>query len=219
MDYSILDHFIAHIISAPDHLNPPPTLVTTQRADGGTKSDLRFGMNDGLWNMIQRTSSLHARSRTRAINHSTTITEAVGIWQDLDHWQPPDTLPVPEYQDLYDSYSSAIFTWLYLILHPDSMGDEKVQAMVERGLTDMSAVTVQDLFPFLLIPLFIHGLASVQEEHRDFVSSFLDHIEENGPYDHAEVYRTMVEQSWDNQDQGMRRSWEWIQWGVTDSVG
>ncbi|KAE8384324.1 hypothetical protein ETB97_010996 [Aspergillus alliaceus] len=214
MDYSILEVFTAEVIYPPASNNQPATNDTSESGEG----DHTFGMNDGLLDIIRRTSSLHYRSRTGGVNNSTTITEAVAIWQDLDNWQPPKSLPEEQYQDLYDSYTSALFTWLYLILHPDSMRDDKVQAMVERGVASMAGITILELSPFLLVPLFIHGLASVQEKHRDFISNLFDQIEDTICED-AEVYRTIVERSWDNQDRGMCRSWEWIQCGDKGAVG
>ncbi|KAE8379016.1 hypothetical protein BDV26DRAFT_260423 [Aspergillus bertholletiae] len=209
MDYTLLDLFTSLVISATaidSHNQPHPDSCAL--SNSGT---ILFGMNDGLRDMIKRIYSLHYRSRTGKVNNSTTITEAVGIWQDLATWQPPDALPGDQYPELYDSYTSALFTWLYLILHPESMCDEKVQSMVEKGVLAMSAITVLELLPFLLIPLFILGLASVQDEHRDFIGGLLDHIEEHTACDEVEVYRTIVERSWESQDQGLPRSWEWIQ--------
>ncbi|KAE8156800.1 hypothetical protein BDV40DRAFT_280210 [Aspergillus tamarii] len=176
-------------------------------------------MNDGLLDIIKRISSLHFRSRTGKVNNSTTITEAVGIWQDLTTWQPPEALPGEQYQELYDSYTAALFTWLYLILHPDSMCDGKVQSMVEQGVGAMSTITVLELSPFLLIPLFILGVASVQDDHKDCISGLFDHIEEQTAFEEVEVYRTMVERSWESQDQGIPRSWEWIKWQDAGSAG
>ncbi|KAE8328025.1 hypothetical protein BDV39DRAFT_214584 [Aspergillus sergii] len=167
MDYAILELFTSLVISTA----PIDNQSTTHDESGElSDSDIIFGLSDGLLDIIKRISSLHFRSRTKKVNNSTTITEAVGIWQDLATWQPPEALPGEQYQELYDSYTSALFTWLYLILHPDSMCDAKVQSMVEQGVVTMSAVTVLELSPFLLIPLFILGLASVQDEHKDFIS-------------------------------------------------
>ncbi|KNG84800.1 hypothetical protein ANOM_006715 [Aspergillus nomiae NRRL 13137] len=216
MDYPILELFTSLVISTTAIDNHPTTHGASCEL---SESDIIFGMNDGLLEIIKRISSLHHRSRTGKVNNSTTITEAVGIWQDLATWQPPESLPGEQYQELYDSYTSALFTWLYLILHPDSMCDEKVQSMVEQGVVAMSAVTVLELSPFLLIPLFILGLASVQDEHKDFISGLLDHIEEHTACEEVEVYRTMVERSWESQDQGMPRSWEWIQWQDAGPAG
>ncbi|QRD89431.1 hypothetical protein F9C07_2154960 [Aspergillus flavus] len=216
MDYAILELFTSLVISTTPIDNQP---TTHDESCDLSDSDIIFGLNDGLLDIIKRISSLHFRSRTRKVNNSTTITEAVGIWQDLTTWQPPEALPGEEYQQLYDSYTSALFTWLYLILHPDSMCDGKVQSMVEQGVVTMSAVTVLELSPFLLIPLFILGLASVQDEHKDFISGAFDQIEEHTAFEEVEVYRTMVERSWENQDQGIPRSWEWIQWQDAGSAG
>ncbi|KAE8140482.1 hypothetical protein BDV38DRAFT_239762 [Aspergillus pseudotamarii] len=216
MDYAILELFDALVIST---TTIDPQTTTHDESCELNEDGITFGMNDGLLDIIRRISSLHFRSRTGKVNNSTTITEAVGIWQDLATWQPPETLPGEQYQELYDSYTSALFTWLYLILHPDSMCDGKVQSMVEQGVVAMSAITVLELSPYLLIPLFILGVASVQDDHKDFISGLFDHIEEQTAFEEVEVYRTMVERSWESQDQGIPRSWEWIKWQDAGSAG
>ncbi|KAE8418088.1 hypothetical protein BDV36DRAFT_166476 [Aspergillus pseudocaelatus] len=216
MDYTILELFDSLVISTTAIDAQTTTHDESCELDEG---DITFGMNDGLLAIIKRISSLHFRSRTGKVNNSTTITEAVGIWQDLATWQPPEALPGEQYQELYDSYTSALFTWLYLILHPDSMCDEKVQSMVEQGVVAMSAITVLELSPFLLIPLFILGMASIQDDHKDFIGGLFDQIEEQTAFEEVEVYRTMVERSWESQDQGIPRSWEWIKWQDAGSAG
>ncbi|KAE8361453.1 hypothetical protein BDV27DRAFT_28321 [Aspergillus caelatus] len=216
MDYTILELFDSLVISTTAIDAQTTTHDESCELDEG---DITFGMNDGLLAIIKRISSLHFRSRTGKVNNSTTITEAVGIWQDLATWQPPEALPGEQYQELYDSYTSALFTWLYLILHPDSMCDEKVQSMVEQGVVAMSAITILELSPFLLIPLFILGMASIQDDHKDFIGGLFDQIEEQTAFEEVEVYRTMVERSWESQDQGIPRSWEWIKWQDAGSAG
>lgn len=236
MGYELLEYFTRSVIQGParDHDGRAESSSSTvhnastvdepsnQNNDQDKNQEFKFGIYDGLRNLIQRISSLHSREHDQPRTNPnpnpnpnpTTISEAIAIWQDLRNWEPPDSPPpLPDYSNLYGSYTSALFIWLHFIVHPDSMGDEKVQTMLQTGLNDVSAVETLELLPFLVIPVFIHGLACMREEDRGIIEREFDRIDGQWARDckdvKVDVYREIVRDSWRKQDSGIRRSWDW----------
>lgn len=208
MDYSLLTYFAQEVVQRPGQDEP----ANPNRFSRNT-SGFAFGISDGLIELIRQVSSLHTRSSISPGLTSTIISESVGIWQELDRWQPRCSPPSnnPEYIHLYQSYNSALFIWLHLIIHPDNIHDDKVQTVVRTGLQEISAVTAAELLPLLQIPVFVHGLASLQAEDRDRICGEFERIQASGRSVELNAYQTVVQRCWSSQDRGTRRSWDWTQ--------
>jgi hypothetical protein len=96
--------------------------------------------------------------------------------------------------------------WLYLVVHPEDMEEEKVQNTVYTGLVNAENVSGVMFHPFLLIPAFCLGLASIRREDRDYVKGIFDKVERSGI---SKEFRETVNESWRRQDSGVKRSWDW----------
>ncbi|KAI9932515.1 hypothetical protein MW887_008757 [Aspergillus wentii] len=130
----LLDFFTRHVISAyttgdRTRTGPKPNKTTTT-ADDYEENDFHFGITDNLLSLISRIATLHALPRPESgLTPATTISAALAIWHDLQNWRPPTMIPSREFDAIYGAYSSALFIWLYLLIHPDNVTDEKVQKM------------------------------------------------------------------------------------------
>ncbi|OKL56157.1 hypothetical protein UA08_08455 [Talaromyces atroroseus] len=118
-----------------------------------------LGVNDGLFDLISRIAALRSYSMGGHVRSAIVISQAVGIWQDLDSWRPPSTTPPlsGDHMKTYDAYITALFTWLFSIIYPDNIHDEKVQMMVRRGIESLVSIKPSGLYTFLLFPLLVHG--------------------------------------------------------------
>jgi hypothetical protein len=206
MDYSLLTYFAQGVIQRPGEDEPP-----NPNGFGRNTSGFTFGISDGLIELIHQVSSLHTRSCRSPGLTSTIISESVGLWQKLDRWQPrcPPPSNNPEYIHLYQSYNSALFIWLHLVVHPDNIHDDKVQTVVRTGLEEIAAVTTTELLPLLQIPVFVHGLASLQAQDRNRISREFERIRSSGRSVELSAYQSVVHRCWSAQDRGTRRSWDW----------
>lgn len=180
----------------------------------GRSNKTRFGVENGLLELVQRVAALHIRARFDAGPNLNTIMDAISLWQILSEWQPPTPEPSPEYEGLSKAYLSALFIWLHLITHPDQMSDPKIQEQMRRGLEEASTVTDHDLVPLLVIPVFVWGQVSLQNQDRIAVAEQLARIEPMANLTGVDigVFRIVAQRSWDFEDKGGPRSWEWQSW-------
>ncbi|KAJ5883813.1 uncharacterized protein N7473_010699 [Penicillium subrubescens] len=165
-----------------------------------------FGAQDGLLSLMERVFSLHILSRETGNLDSESISQALGIWNDLEHLNPPETLDSSDSLSLHASCVSALFVWLYLVVHPEDMEEEKVQNTVYTGLVNAENVSDVKFHPFLLTPAFCLGLASIRREDRDYVKALFDKAERSGI---SREFREIVNGSWKRRDKGVKRSWDW----------
>jgi hypothetical protein len=171
-----------------------------------TKTPSAFGVQDGLLSLMERVFSLHILARETGSLDTKSISQAIGIWNDLEHLNPPETLDSSDSLSLHASCVSALFVWLYLVVHPEDMEEEKVQNTVYTGLVNAENVSGVMFHPFLLIPAFCLGLASIRREDKDYVKGIFDKVERSGI---SKEFRETVNESWRRQDSGVKRSWDW----------
>jgi hypothetical protein len=171
-----------------------------------TETRSAFGVQDGLLNLMERVSSLHILARQAGSLDSESIPQALAIWSDLEHLNPPETLDSSDALSLHASCVSALFVWLYLVVHPEDMEEEKVQNTVYTGLVNAENVSDVKLHPFLLVPAFCLGLPSIRREDRDYVKGAFDKAERSGI---SKRFREAVNESWKRRDSGVKRSWDW----------
>lgn len=171
-----------------------------------TKTTSAFGVQDGLLSLMERIFSLHILARETGILDSESIPQALAIWNDLEHLNHPETLDSSDALSLHASCVSALFVWLYLVVHPENMEEEKVQNTLYTGLVNAENVSDVDFHPFLLVPAFCLGLASIRGEDRDYVKGIFDKAERSGI---SKRFKETVIESWKRRDSGMKRSWDW----------
>ncbi|KAL5046027.1 hypothetical protein BDW71DRAFT_207704 [Aspergillus fruticulosus] len=120
--------------------------------------------------LIARIAAL--RSEAAVTPSGQIIAQAVAIWKDLDGWEPRvpgETEISSAYHILAHSYTSACFIWLFLILYPDNIDDEKVQVVVSKCLEHLSSITTVGLQAFLLFPIFVVGIACTRQGSLPFI--------------------------------------------------
>lgn len=210
--YKLLTSFaekIVHLSNKHGNLTQSPSTSPwdpNKSKQPDTETPLAFGIHDGLLNLMERVYFLHTLARATGSLDSQSIPQALAIWNDLEHLNPPETLDSSGYLSLHASCVSALFVWLYLVVHPENLEDEKVQNTVYIGLVNAENISDVEVFPFLLIPAFCLGIASIRLEDRDFVKGIFDKAERSGI---SRGFRETVDESWKRWDRGVKRSWDW----------
>lgn len=139
--------------------------------------------NEGVSNevlpldLIARIAAL--RSKADVASSGPIIAQAVAIWKDLDDWEPRvvGTEFPSDYHALAHSYTAACFIWLFSILYPDNITDEKVQVVVRHCLEYLSSIRTTGIHQFLLFPIFIVGMACIRQEDRTVLEGQLIKME------------------------------------------
>jgi hypothetical protein len=147
------------------------------------------------------------------------IAQSVAIWKDLDDWEPRvvgTELPFA-YHALAHSYTAACFTWLFSILYPDNIADEKVQVVVRRCLEHLSSIRTIGIHQFLLFPIFVVGMACIRQEDRTVLEGLLIKMEMycRGNVD---ACGRLIRKTWESYDAGVERSWDWMYLVEPDGV-
>ncbi|KAJ5449997.1 uncharacterized protein N7458_006446 [Penicillium daleae] len=212
-NYSLLTSFTEKIILLLDkHANTSqsrsdtPWDINPTTGQSTIETAPSFGIEDGHLDIMERVYSLHTLARETGSLDPESISQALTIWDDLEHLEPPETLDSSDYFSLHASCVSALFVWLYLVVHPEGMKDEKVQTTVYTGLVNAENISDAEFFPFLLIPAFCLGIASIRQEDREFVRGVFGKAERSGI---SKRFREMVIESWNRWDSGVKRSWDW----------
>ncbi|KAL2871960.1 uncharacterized protein BJX67DRAFT_376810 [Aspergillus lucknowensis] len=215
----ILDFFKTYILTArvpPNntHQPTPPNLRTQVPAlePGGR-----------LFRLIQRVCTLHHKSRQESGLNTAAISQAVHIWHELDTWNAdPDPDPNPDGDgrspaakehalSIYQLYIHAIFLWTYLIIHPNDVHEWKAQDALRGILQGLSGVgEARELQVYVVVPLFLGGLAAVRPGDRDVVAREFERVREaTRDAGVGEVY-SVVRRCWGLYDAGVRSSWDWM---------
>lgn len=197
-----------HEISA-GNISQLPTISNENFRPSSTRTEVTFGVEDGLSSIMEQIYSLHFTSREMPNLESRLIVDAVEIWKDLDESKPKSPLDTEDYSDLHASCVSSLYTWLYLVIHPNGMEDAKLQSAVQDGLASAENLISSKLSPFLFIPAFCIGLAAIHQNDRDSVKAIFEDIGQIAAFIDIRPYRGIVESSWRRWDRGDKRSWNW----------
>jgi hypothetical protein len=168
------------------------------------------GVNDGLCDLITRIAELRSRLVTApGVPDGGLLCEAVVIWDDLAQWEPKST--DAEQRLIGSLYQWALFIWLYCIVHPDGIADEKLQSAVKSAIGDLEQVdTASGVLSCLLFPLFIIGTASIEEADRTMVKTHFQNLKAWSGLGNIKVAQQIVERSWTGHDDKIPRSWDWM---------
>ncbi|PLN79377.1 hypothetical protein BDW42DRAFT_172963 [Aspergillus taichungensis] len=211
MDHPIIEYFTLHTIQGRDRYRPPSPPDVSSRSS----PDIPSAFNANLFPLMHRVTALHFHSRQEPTISSSTICEAVELWSQLDGLTLPDEdLPAPEYQTLHQLHVSALFIWLHCITHPDNIANQKVQDMLADGLARMATLDCSspDAASLLVIPLFLHGVASVRSPHRDAINQYFTRLDNTMSNPTLQTYQTIVQWIWSRHDSRIHRSWDWTDW-------
>jgi hypothetical protein len=196
-----------HEISA-GNISQLPTISRENLQPGG-RTEATFGIENGLSDIMEKIYSLHINSKALPNLESRLIVDAVEIWKDLDELKPQPPLDNGEYSDLHASCVSALYAWLYLVIHPNGIQDEKLQSVVRDGLASTEHLDSSGVSPFLFIPAFCLGLAAINQDDRSSVNELFEDIGNIAAFIDISPYRGIVERSWRRWDRGDKRSWDW----------
>jgi hypothetical protein len=177
------------------------------------------GVNNGLCDLITRIAEL--RSRIVIVSggpDGELLCEAVAIWDDLASWEPKS--PDAEQRLIGSLYQWALFIWLYCIVHPDGIADEKLQTAVKSAIGDLEQIdTASGVLSCLLFPLFIIGTASIENADRIMVKTHFQNLKAWSGLGNVKVAQQIVQRIWTSHDDNIPRSWDWVaQWRCQGSV-
>ncbi|KAL4786572.1 hypothetical protein BJX76DRAFT_320728 [Aspergillus varians] len=220
MDQPIIDFFTRYAVHGKDIpiMSVPARLPTrhtsrTQTHNGMTHT--LFVLDDNLFQITRRVLSLHFQARSERILSTTTICRGVELWSELDNWALDKDLTFVDHHTLHELHICTLFLWLHLIIHSDNFGSDKTQDLVANGLERISDFQgPRQLCAVLLVPLFIHGVASVRKTNRDAVDAEFTWLKEKvyGKNDTLETYRAIVHWTWRRHDARAHQSWDWTDW-------
>ena len=216
VDQFLMQFFIYHdVLGSVTVQRPKDSLISSRQ--GGVSSpswqdnrEHMLGVHSGLLDFITRIAAL--RSDAQTVLSGPVISQAVCIWQDIDNWKLPDrdSELQSDLCDIYEAYIAASFIWLFSILYPDSIADDKVQTMVHRGLNSLLSVQTPGLQSFALYPVFVIGMACIQQQEKDVLNEQLDRIERVRGFRNVQLCRTVIRNTWIAHDAGEKQSWNWI---------
>lgn len=214
-DQFLIEFFIYHDILASVTAQRPRKSLISGSGDALMEEDRQeymLGMDNGLIDFIGRIAILRSDAATAL--SAPGIAQAVCIWQDIDKWRPFDANRDSElsssYCDIYEAYIAACFIWLFSILHPGSLADDKVQTMVRKGLESLLSMQIPCLLSFALYPVFVLGIACTGQEDRKVIEDQLEKIEKFRRFRNVQVCRSIIKDSWAAYDAGKTQSWNWI---------
>lgn len=214
-DQFLMEFFIYHDILGSVTAQRPRKSLISGSGDALMKEDSQeymLGMDNGLIDFIGRIAILRVDAAPAL--SAPGIAQAVCIWQDIDKWRPFDANRDSDlsssYCDIYEAYIAAYFIWLFSILHPSSLADDKVQTMVRRGLGSLLSIQIPGLLSFALYPVFVLGIACIGQEDRKVIEDQLERIEKFRRFRNVQVCRSIIRDAWAAYDAGKMQSWNWI---------
>ncbi|KAL2826875.1 hypothetical protein BDW59DRAFT_160762 [Aspergillus cavernicola] len=228
MDQHIVNFFIHYVIhgrdipatSVPPHLTTRSLRNISSRGYNDSDTDhTLFILDNNLYQLICRVRALHFRERNEPTPSSTTICRAVELWSELDNWTFNGDLTFLDYHTLHELLVSALFLWIHLMIHSNKLGSDKTQDLVAEGLEKIAEFDGSpQLCAILLVPLFLHGVASVERGNRGVVDAQFSRLEERVD-DEDETLRScraIVHWTWRRYDSHVTCSWDWADWVEED---
>lgn len=171
-----------------------------------------FHSGGKIYNLIQHVHTLHYRARQERTLSAQTISQAVQVWNELEHWDPSEGTSTPEQFRLNNAYRSAIFIWTYFTIYPRDMHGWKPQDAVRDILADISRVEEGDLVRLAVIPLFFCGLSVTSESDRDCVRKEYERVRVRGGRGGGlDASWDVVQRQWRRYDAGDRQNWDWVE--------
>lgn len=214
INQSLLEFFVYHDILASVTIQQQSRKPLFSKRPPRDQSEHMFGVHNGLLDFIARVAALQSDARAAGAISGPVIAQAVSIWQDIDKWKPPaytsDEEASFDYRNMCEAYVPAIFIWLFCILYPDSLSDDKVQVMVRKGLESLEAIDEPNMLSFALFPAFLIAVACIQSQDRELLEEQLDKIEEARQFRNIQVCKNVIRSSWAYYDAGEKQSWDWI---------
>lgn len=212
IDEFILEFFLYHdILAGVTDRTRLPILKSNAIHSSFSSGQNAFmmGVNDGLFDLVAKVAALHATATINGPCDGRVICEAVVLWDELDNLVP--STDDKDQKMAFSAYISALFVWLYSIVYPDNITDDKIRAAVKRGLDDMQSIRDSGVLAVLLFPTFILGFSSITEQERIKVTSQFDRLQKFSGLGNVKLARDLVLRSWVDYDAQIPKAWDWVQ--------
>ena len=163
--------------------------------------------------LLRRIYLLHWQTEDTSAPSSTAIPQAFSLWQELKDQEASDPHRYTESDSAEWLSLSSLFIWLHLIVYPKGVESPGVQLMVTKNLPQILRMNTQNTpnVHSLLIPLFFHGIASIQEYDREVILESFLLLEPRVYCQLLHDFKSHVLKSWRRYDEGVDRSWNWIE--------
>ena len=208
----LLEFFIYHdTLAAVTVTSCTPLLLSRMYHESSEVLDAYVvGVNNGLCDLITRIAEFRSRIVTASGGpDGELLCEAVAIWDDLASWEPKS--PDSEQRLIGSLYQWALFIWLYCIVHPDGIADEKLQTAVKSAIGDLEQIdTASGVLSCLLFPLFIIGTASIENADRIVVKTHFQNLKAWSGLGNVKVAQQIVQRIWTSHDDNIPRSRDWV---------
>ncbi len=228
MDHFLLEFFWYHdvLARATDPLRQPldskwddifASLTSSSSAGHHTESHM-IGAYNGLLGMVAKLSAFQQKIYdAQGQVNGLLISEAMDLWTELDQWQRSSSSDAAHDDDpkqerfVCSAYICALFVWLFALIYPTNISDDKVQQVVREGLRNLGQITNVRSTAVLLFPVFVFGFAAVEDDTRDEISAQFRKIIAFSGFGNARLARDVVRQWWTDYDSGKCTSLSWTQ--------
>lgn len=170
-----------------------------------------IGMPNQVIPLILRIKDIESQAAGASVLPPMAISEAVRVWQDVDKSitsQAPCS-PVSEERLSLESHLIAASIWLYSIIYPDGIADDKAQEMVQRGLRGLESLSTTEKQSCSLFPFFVIGISCIRSEDREVLSGLFDRLDRVRHLRYTRVCIRFIREMWQLFDNGSKRSWKW----------
>ncbi|KAH6674295.1 fungal-specific transcription factor domain-containing protein [Halenospora varia] len=170
-----------------------------------------IGVQDGLQDFMDRISSLRDQANASIESpDGNVVSAAVAIWQDLKEWKPAVAFS-PECNLTTQFYQRALWIWLFSIVYPEQQSAGAVQTIVKQTVAGMTKIKHGDsVMACLLFPLFVVGTAAIHRDDRMAISAQFQKLRNWSSLGNIDLSQQLVKEMWEDHDQGLRRSWDWV---------
>ena len=202
----LLEFFIYHdILATVTDQSRRSTLSSSLWTSTGINNQRPYmiGIEDGLFDLVSRVAALRLRDSPESI-----ICEALVLWEELNEWQPATS--DPDHKLACSAYISALFVWLYSLINPLNIADDKIREAVKTGMEDMQNIQGSGVLAFLLFPTFVLGHASITSHERQQCTAQFDRLRHFSGLGNVKLARELVKLSWDAYDNGALDAWDWV---------
>lgn len=221
VDQFLLDYFVYHdVLAGVTDRTRKPLFKSSARSPLEPHQSPAYVIgveDDGLAELIANITALRTMAASHGRKSPVVVCEAISIWEKLDAWTPAPNLNSDDTLDrdlqlACAAYTSALFVWLYSIIYPENMLDQKVTAAIRRGISGVHAIQSQGMLAFLLFPAFTLGAACVLPEQREDATRLFERLRRFSNLGNVRLAQTVVEQAWSDYDTGTNREtwWDWL---------
>lgn len=170
-----------------------------------------IGIHDQVLALVLRIKDIESQAADATILPPQAISAAVRIWQDVNNsiisLGPSDFTPGERL--LLECHLVAASIWLYSIIHPDGIADEKAQEMVRMGLQGLESLSTLEMQSCSLFPFFVIGITCIRPEDRGILVELFDELDRTRHLRYTRVCVDFVRETWRLYDSGSKRSWDW----------